>query len=201
MYCILIAGLPACGKSTLAASLADALALPFFSKDEIKERLFDAVGFRSREEKVRLGVASEEILYDVAEQMMKRRQAFLLENNFEDASRPRLARLLDASGYPAFTVALTGERKALYERYVARCASPERHLGHTVNDRYPPAPGAPLPAPVSYEDFVSGIERRGMDRFAVNGPRLVLDVTDLQRLDVASALARIRSWRDGLPRA
>lgn len=77
MYCILIAGLPACGKSTLAASLADALALPLFSKDEIKERLFDAVGFRSREEKVRLGVASEEILYDVAEQMMKRRQAFL----------------------------------------------------------------------------------------------------------------------------
>ena len=74
MYCILIAGIPASGKSRAAEFLAERLGLPAISKDCIKERMYDAVGFRSREEKVRLGAASMDILYYVAEQMMKRRQ-------------------------------------------------------------------------------------------------------------------------------
>ncbi len=52
MYCILVTGIPAAGKSTMAETLAENLKLPVISKDTIKELLFDCVGFRSREEKV-----------------------------------------------------------------------------------------------------------------------------------------------------
>ena len=58
MVCILVSGLPATGKSTMAAYLSKQLGIPVFSKDAIKERLFDTLGFSSREEKVRLGVAA-----------------------------------------------------------------------------------------------------------------------------------------------
>ena len=86
MYCILVTGIPASGKSTLARALGEELRLPVISKDSLKELLFDHVGFRSREEKVRLGNASMEIMYAVAGQLMRAGQPFLLENNFEHAS-------------------------------------------------------------------------------------------------------------------
>ncbi len=66
MYCIIVTGIPAAGKSTMAAVLSERLKLPVISKDAIKELLFDTVGFQSRAEKVKLGVASMEIMYDVA---------------------------------------------------------------------------------------------------------------------------------------
>ncbi len=70
MYCILVTGIPAAGKSSMADFLSKRLHIPSLSKDTIKERLFDTIGFRSREEKVRLGLASMEVLYYFAEQLM-----------------------------------------------------------------------------------------------------------------------------------
>jgi len=58
MYCILVTGPPAAGKSTMAELLSDRLKLPALSKGRVKELLFDYVGFQSREGKVNLGVAS-----------------------------------------------------------------------------------------------------------------------------------------------
>lgn len=43
MYCILVTGMPAAGKSTMAEVLSERLKLPVISKDTIKELLFDNV--------------------------------------------------------------------------------------------------------------------------------------------------------------
>ena len=86
MYCILVTGMPAAGKSTMAKALAEKWNLSVISKDAIKEVLFDHVGFGSRAEKVQLGIASMEIMYHMAEQLMKAGQPFILENNFEYSS-------------------------------------------------------------------------------------------------------------------
>ena len=83
MYCILVTGIPAAGKSTMARKLSKELDLPVISKDDIKEIMFDDVGFKSREEKVALGVAAMNIMYYIAEQFMKLNKPFILENNFE----------------------------------------------------------------------------------------------------------------------
>ena len=50
MHCVLVGGMPASGKSHLARRLSKSLGFPMFSKDDMKERLFDTAGFRSREE-------------------------------------------------------------------------------------------------------------------------------------------------------
>lgn len=71
MYCILVTGIPASGKSTMAEFLAERLRLPMLSKDKIKEILFDDVGFASRSEKVALGISAMNILYYTAQQLMK----------------------------------------------------------------------------------------------------------------------------------
>ena len=196
MYCILVTGIPASGKSTLAEYLGEKLNLPVFSKDCVKELLFDEIGFSSREEKVRLGTVSTEILYDTAERLMKRNKPFLLENNFENASREGLFSLLERYSYQAITVTLTGDYAAIYRRFLVRNESPERHRGHVVNDCYPEKhPGTPVAA-LSFEQFVSGIRLRGMDSFTTNGPHIIVDTTDFSLLDREALLRELVRCRN-----
>ena len=194
MYCILVAGMPASGKSTIAEKISEALEIPMLSKDAIKEVLFDDLGFRSREEKVRLGVAAMHILYYSADRLMKANKPFVLENNFEDASLPGLLALLEAHHYTAVTVRLTGDPEVIYRRFAARDLSDTRHRGHVVNDRYPEPPGAPRENPTrkSYEQFRQDIVTRGYTRFQANGPVLEVDVTELSSLDVPALLDSLR---------
>lgn len=198
MYCILVTGIPAAGKSTTADFLSRRFDLPVFSKDRIKERLFDDIGFSSREEKVRLGVASLHILYEVAEQMMRSNQPFILENNFETLSEAPLRRLLEKYAYTAITVTLTGDYAKIYRRYVERNGSPDRHRGHVVNDVYPePEPNRAVP-PLSYAEYVGGIRSRGMDRFVGNGPHIVVDATDLDARHMESWAEKIQDCMEQL---
>ncbi|MDE6962838.1 MAG: ATP-binding protein [Lachnospiraceae bacterium] len=199
MYCILVTGIPASGKSTIAEFLSHALHLPMISKDRIKEDLFDLVGFQSREEKVQLGVASMNIMYHVAEQLMKGGQPFLLENNFEKISAKGLFILLEKYGYQAITVTLTGDYKTIYQRFLKRNNSPERHRGHVVNDCYPEKEKKAA-APIPYRHFVEGITMRGMDSFTANGPRIILDTTDFDAVDRDELVRNILTCREEVMR-
>ncbi len=195
MYCILVTGIPASGKSTIAKYLSEYFRIPVISKDEIKEQMYDTVGFRSREEKVNLGIASMNIMYYMAEQLMKCGQPFILENNFENVSKEGLAAILERYSYQAITVTLTGDYRIIYQRFLKRNSSPDRHRGHVVNDCYPEkAKNTKIP-PISYEDFVAGIIDRGMDSFAANGPHIILDTTDFAQIDKDRLLQEIIPYR------
>lgn len=136
MYCIIVTGIPASGKTVLAEYLSASLHIPVVSKDKIKEILFDTIGFRSRTEKVALGTGAMEAMYYFAGQMMRTGQPLLLENNFENVSRPGIQALLEEYGYQAVTVRLTGDYNVLFKRMTERNNSPDRHKGHIVNDYY-----------------------------------------------------------------
>ena len=184
MYCILITGIPASGKTTTARFLGERLNLPVISKDAVKEQLYDTVGFRSRSEKVILGTAAMNIMYYMAEQLMKASLPFILENNFENVSKPDLCRLLEAYSYKAVTVTLTGDYHVLYRRFLERNLDAGRHRGHVVNCYPEEQKTAVNPAPhISWENFVNGIISSGMDTFAVQGPHITADTTDLDLFD------------------
>lgn len=192
MVCVLVAGMPASGKSTLAAKLSEELGYPMFSKDSMKELLFDTVGFRSRAEKVALGAGAMECLYYAAGQVLARGSSVILENNFEHSSLPGLEKLLTQYRCPAVTVLLTGDPETIYRRFLAREQSPERHRGHVVNTCYPEPEGEKTPAPpLSFQQFVDGFTSRGMADFSV-GERLPVDVTDFAQVDCAAVAKRIR---------
>ncbi len=95
----------------------------------MKEILFDNVGFQSRKEKVNLGVASMEIMYYVAGQLMKAGQAFILENNFEYSSEHGIKSLLEQYQYSVLIITLTGDYRVIYQRFLERESSPDRHRG------------------------------------------------------------------------
>ena len=194
MVCILVCGLPATGKSTMAAYLSKQLGIPMFSKDAIKERLFDTLGFSSREEKVRLGVAAMEILYDCARTCLSCGQSVILENNFEDTSREGLAALLAACPCEVITVHMTGDLRAIYARFAQRDQSPERHRGHVVNDCYPEKPGsASAHRTMPYEAFAASMLGRGMDRLPWDGPCVRVDTTDFDQVNLEAVLHSVKA--------
>lgn len=199
MYCILVTGIPASGKSTMARFLAEAFGLPVISKDRIKECMYDAIGFRSREKKVKLGIASMQIMYDMAEELMKSGLSFILENNFENISKDGLLSILEKYEYKAITVTLTGDYKTIYQRFLERNRDPGRHPGHVVNDCYPGSKEITSPEQLSYESFVNGITQRGMDSFTANGPQIILDTTDFGRLDREDLVRRIQDIVQAVP--
>lgn len=199
MYCILVTGIPASGKSTMARFLAEAFGLPVISKDRIKECMYDTIGFRSREEKVKLGTASMQIMYDLAEELMRSARPFILENNFENVSKEGLLTILEKYEYKAITVTLTGDYKIIYQRFLERNRDPGRHPGHVVNDCYPGSKEINSPVQISYERFVEGITQRGMDSFTANGPQVILDTTDFGRLDREDLVRRIQDIVQAVP--
>lgn len=198
MYCILMAGVPAAGKSTMANAIAKQLKLPVISKDMIKELLFDNIGFQSREEKVNLGIASMEIMYYVARQLMEAGQPFILENNFEYSSADGIRALLAKYQYPVLTIILTGDYKVIYQRFLERDARPDRHRGHVVNDCYPEKKKHSAEeiktASISYEDFAHAAKKRGFDTFSVHGERIEVDTTDFSRIDMEKLFSQIAKW-------
>lgn len=195
MYCILIAGMPAAGKSTMAEAISKKLKLPVISKDAIKEFLFDHVGFQSREGKVNLGIASMEIMYYVAEQLMGAGQSFILENNFESSSEHEIRSLMEKYQYSVLTITLTGDHQTIYQRFLERESSPDRHRGHVVNDCYPEKKEGGSKerkvTSISYENFVHSIERRGFDTFSVGGRQIKVDTTDFSRIDMEGLFSQI----------
>ena len=203
MYCILVTGIPAAGKSTMAKVMSEKLKLPVISKDTIKELLFDNVGFQSRAEKVKLGIASMEIMYYVAGQLMKAGQAFILENNFEYSSEQGIKSLLEKYQYSVLTVTLTGDYRVIYQRFLERENSPDRHRGHVVNDCYPEKKENNMKTlkakTISCESFIRGIEQRGSDVFCVNGRQIKVDTTEFSRINMEELFSRIEAWKEEIP--
>lgn len=196
MYCILVTGIPAAGKSTTAETLANYYGLPVISKDKIKEIMYDDIGFQSREEKVKLGIASMNIMYYMAAQLMKNNQPFILENNFEKISKEPLLEILEKYSYTAITVTLTGNYSEIYKRFVERNNNPDRHRGHVVNDSYPEKAPNKTIKPISYESFTNGIINRGIDNFVANGPHIIVDTTNFKELHIETLIQRINDYRE-----
>jgi predicted kinase len=128
---LVVTGAPGSGKSTVARRLAAELGLPYFSKDVIKETLFDSLGWKDREWSQRLGKASMDLLYAYAGALLDARRDVLIEGNFyPQFDTPRLLALRDRSECRYTQVVCTAPPDVLVDRYVRRAESGERHPGH-----------------------------------------------------------------------
>lgn len=192
--CILVAGIFASGKSRTAATLSQELGITLLSKDELKEILFDTVGFRSREEKVQLGIAAQQILLTSAQRMLKSKSSVILENNFESSSETSLLDLLNRVEVTYITLMLKGDIPTLYQRFIQRNHTASRHPGHVINRQYPfdlSQDNHPEPE-MTLEQFTKSVESRGMTTFHVPGYRLELDVTNWSNVNLSLVVQQLR---------
>ena len=153
MELIILAGMPATGKTTIANALSSALGFPVIEKDEIKEVLFDTIGFESYPQKRRLDIAASATLLQVLESMLKAETSVIAVNNFDEKETRQVCDLIERYQPKCVTVFLNGAPEALYQRYVQRDKLRLRHLGHVLQERYPPHEGDCLDYTMTPEEF------------------------------------------------
>ena len=194
MYIIVLAGMPASGKSTLAAAVSKQLGLPVVAKDTLKEQLFDVLGFENYQQKRNLDHAANAVLISVAESMIKSGTPVILDNNFDTISAKAFNDLCDNYDCKCVTVMLGGETEAFYRRYVERDRLHLRHLGHILQEHYPPHPGDSLDHEMTREEFDEKFIKRGMTEFKCRGERIDIDATHPEKIDVAAVIEQIRTY-------
>lgn len=128
---VIVHGLAATGKSTIAKYLASELGYVFLSKDHIKESLFDSLGIKDREWSKKLGKASYAILYSFLQELLQSSTSVVIETNFKpEIDSVHFQDILKHYNVSALQVLCYADGELLYERFLARGKSKERHPGH-----------------------------------------------------------------------
>ena len=190
---LLIAGLPASGKSTVARRLADAFGMPVLEKDDLKEALFDTVGFRNYPEKRQLDVAANAVLLRAAGAVLDAGSPLCMVNNFRADMEDTVRAFLQTHPCRAAMLFLTGDADVFWRRYNDRDRAGARHIAHALPDHYPLLPGEPMPELLmTRERFREVFENLGMADFRVDCPSLRVDVTDPDAVDFPALTESLR---------
>ena len=185
MDLIIIAGMPASGKSTYAKKLSRAIGYPIIEKDNIKEELFDTIGFNCYAEKRRHDVAATAVLLRVADDILACGQSLIMVNNFRDDAKDALEKLIHRYDCKCVIVFFGGDCDVFHRRYVERDNAHARHRGHALQDHYPPWPGDNLEYEMSREEFREKFEMLGMDKLQIEGgERITVDATEPWKINV-----------------
>ncbi len=156
---VVVCGLPATGKSSLAELLRIELGWPLFAKDWLKEMLYDAVDRTgqpfARADSSEIGKQSLAVLFAACREVLACGVNCIIEANLlPDHAPADLAPLLDIAQGRQVHCAIPDS--LVLERYRARAARGERHPVHQDSnaeqdliDRIADGGGQPLPIPTT----------------------------------------------------
>jgi predicted kinase len=169
---VIVNGSPGAGKTTLGRRLAKDLKLPFLSKDDIKECLFDTLGWSDRAWSQKLGGASIELLFLLLERQLEAGKSVVVEMPFVPVFHtPRLLNLARRYEFEPLQFCCVCDEVVLYERFQRRIDSGERHPGHAGQM-------------CTLTEFKAGMIR---ERFLeIGGSSINVDTTDLKKVNYSA---------------
>ena len=85
----------------------------------------------------------------------------------------------------------------LHQRYTLRDNAHARHLGHVLQEHYPPQSGDSLYYTMTRDEFYEKFMKRGMDSFECPGERLEIDTTDFTKVHPEQIVARVEKMLEG----
>ncbi len=123
---VVVTGPPASGKSSLARAIAHECDIPFLSKDELKERLYEQLGSGPELEEAIEGSALA-ILFSVARSNIAAGVDVLVESNFDAETD---LTLFDGIGAEIVQIHCDRDTDELVSSFAERAARGDRHPGH-----------------------------------------------------------------------
>jgi predicted kinase len=169
---VVVSGLAASGKTSLAQPLAQALSLPLISKDGIKEALFEAVGYGGMTWSKTLSRAADAAMVRIAQDL----EGAVLDNFWYSET---VDELLAPLPRPIVEVFCRCDPEVAYERFRSRV----RHPGHADQERDPDTLRAP---------FFTRAKKLPLRTL---GP--VVEVNTERPVDVRAVAARVTETADG----
>jgi predicted kinase len=127
---VVVTGMPGSGKTTLSRAIATDLQLPLVSKDDIKERLYDALGTGDVQWSRCLGRASHMLIFTFAGQVLAAGRPVIAEANFFRGSEEQHFAALPS--HRLFQLHCSAPLDVLVSRYAGR---EDRHPGHHDSER------------------------------------------------------------------
>jgi shikimate kinase len=177
---IIILGLPGTGKTTLGRQLAEKMQLPFFCRDDLKEILFETLGWQDRKWSQKLGQVSYVLLYYMLAQQLAAGKSCIVETAFNAEFANREFKVIQARyDFDPIQVLCQTEAKVLLERFRQRSIYGERHPGH-----------------------VDHLNQAEMERIVQSGYRLLniggkvfeVDTTDFATVNIDQLLQQIKAY-------
>lgn len=182
---VLVSGPPGAGKTTLAKQLGAELSYPVIDRDDIKDSLFDSLGWSDREWSMKIGGASWELLFVAAERVIAAGVSVILDSNFERGRHPQLRGMAERYPFALVEVYCRTDDIVMAERFRKRWESGNRHPGHT--DAY-----------TTEEEYLAALATRDFVPVEESGSVVHVDTTSPESIDLPRIVQQIREAADGL---
>jgi predicted kinase len=176
---IIVTGPPATGKTGIARRIAHRFHLPMLNKDNIKERLFDTLGWKEDPEWSRqLNSISLNLLYHLCEVQLAAGRAHIVESNFKrEIDTARFLTLALRYPFEPFQVQCVTQGEVLLERFKNRIG--KRHPGHVDH--------------LIFDYLTPTLLQGRQDSLDLNGTLVTIDTTDYARINYGSLFSRIEA--------
>ena len=179
---LLVCGAPGTGKTTLARKLAPTLGLPLIARDDLKESLFETLGWSTVDWSQQLGRATYELVYLLIERLLEARCSLLVETPFDpDWANPRFQALQARHPFQPAQVILSTPADLLLQRYARRVDNGDRHPGHVDRLRMG-----------QFDPVELGQRNRPLD---LEGPVFHIDTSSFAALDFEGLVRQLRTLR------
>lgn len=182
---VVITGPPCSGKTAIARRLSEALSLPLIGKDDVKEVLFDSLGWSDRDWSRKLSGVGYEVIYLFLDRLLAAGISCIVESNFRPAvDAPRIRSLIADRAADHLQIVCRADGRVLVQRFCDRWKCGHRHPGHVDAE--------------SLAELEPGLLAGGDPTLDLGGEVVELDTTDFEQVDTDALIA---AARDALQKA
>ena len=182
-HLIVFTGLPGTGKTTFSRQVATALNVPLIGKDDIKEIMYDNIGWSDKAFSAKLAHATFGIMDYITEQHLKTGISIALESNYSPKlASERFQSWQKTYGCNIVQIVCRTDIDVLARRCFDRQHS-DRHPGHNDTGTVE-----------GYKaDFELRIENGEDQPLTVDGPVKIVDTTDSATVDIGKIVEWIKN--------